>query len=307
MKIISPAGKAKLEQIISKLPFGALILRLYLKNVHCNNKNLYKKDSYNCRIPIVWEIFQKYSQVSPAQATAFEIGAGPDLQISMCLSLLGLNKIITVDICPADPVRVQIVYRFYREHYATFGIKSVPQIKEKFTNKNLSTLLAQYFNIDYRAPYDAAKTDLPDKSIDFVYSISTFEHIRPHLLPGIINEAYRILRSGGIFHVGIDFKDHGIYKNHSRATLYDYLQYSSTLWEKLEQQNKIYYQNRLCLSDYLANFTAAGFEIVEIIKDPITETDRAVFATVKVADEFKNKYTDEELMEKYVHIILRKP
>lgn len=306
MKTISPAFKTKLKRIISKLPFGVQILHLRWKIIEIKKeKSIYSKNSYDARGPVIFEVFQKYGQVSPAKATAFEIGAG-FLQAPIGLSFLGFNQIITVDINRADPIRVQYIYDFYRKHQTSFGI-NVPKIKEKFTNKNLSTLLAQYFNIDYRAPYDAAKTDLLDKSIDFVYSISTFEHIRPHLLPGIINEAYRILRSGGIFHVGIDFKDHGIYKNHSRATLYDYLQYSSTLWEKLEQQNKIYYQNRLCLSDYLANFTAAGFEIVEIIKDPITETDRAVFATVKVADEFKNKYTDEELMEKYVHIILRKP
>ena len=131
--------------------------------------------------------------------------------------------------------------------------------------------------------------------------------MRAEQLPKIVQEAYRILRHGGIMYVGIDFKDHRA-KHHRNLTIYDYLQYTSEEWLLLEEKcKKPYGQNRLRLPDHLANFTAAGFEIVDIERDVIDDTDRAAFATVKVAEEFKSKYSEAELMEKGVRIILRKP
>ncbi|MCM1404248.1 MAG: hypothetical protein NC133_01960 [Prevotella sp.] len=90
----------------------------------------------------------------------------------------------------------------------------------------------------------------------------------------------------------------------SKLNRYSCLQFTDEEWKK---QNSIPYQNRLRSKDYRAMFTAAGFEIVDYRSKSVTDADRAAFATVKVADEFKQKYTDEELLEKGGVFILRKP
>ena len=69
----------------------------------------------------------------------------------------------------------------------------------------------------------------------------------------------------------------------------------------------MYHQNRLRTKDYLKIFQDAGFEVVYIKQFAITTADRKAFAQINVHEEFKQKYTDEELMEKGVDIVLRKP
>ncbi len=104
-------------------------------------------------------------------------------------------------------------------------------------------------------------------------------------------------------YVTIDVQDHRVAFN-PELTIYDFLQYTTTEWS---QQYVRIHQNRLRMVDYKSIFTAAGFEIVDYKGKEITDADRAAFATVKVAVEFKNKYTDEELMENGGQFILRKP
>ncbi|MCM1404246.1 MAG: methyltransferase domain-containing protein [Prevotella sp.] len=265
---------------------------------------------YRWRTVDLVSTFQYYSSVPVEQATAFEIGAGLYLIAPIGLSLLGFKKIITVDLKRAKPGNVARVIKYFQKYHAKFGIRHVPKIKNKITDENLDKILLSKFNVDYRAPYDATHTDLPDESIDFVFSQVTFEHIRAELLPDIVKEAFRILHGGGVLYLTIDYKDHRA-KSNSTLTIYDYLQYTSAKWSKMRKGGlylpDIPVQNRLRSADYLAILTAAGFEIIKYKPRPVTDADRAAFATVKVADEFKQKYTDEELLEKGGMFILRKP
>lgn len=293
--------REKLKRLIMKLPLGSQLLQLRRKIVN----KLHVKKFYRQRSTDHLSVFQRYSQVPIEQVTAFEIGSGLTLAAPIGLSLLGFKKIITVDIRRAVPEYVQSTYKFYRKHAAEFGMKNLPQIKEKITAKNLDNFLLRNFNIDYRAPYDAAHTDLPDNSVDYVFANVVFEHIRAELFPGILKEMFRILAEGGVLYTYIDYKDHlADYK--PGTTIYNYLQYTTEEWAHLVNYFPLH-QNRLRTPDYLKMFSAAGFEIVELKKKEVTDADRAAFATVKVVDEFKNKYTDEELMEKETKFVLRKP
>ena len=317
--------KRKLKRIIIKLPFGSQLLELRSRIIFrrslrsmirvkkCFIKRMVKdlwRENYNRNI-LSLDKFKSHSQIPLEEAVAFEIGAGQLLMASIGLSLFGFKKIIAMDISKTESGFVDLVIKQYRKHAKKLGIKSVPKIEEKINDENLDRILLQKFNIDHRAPYDAAHTDLPDNSVDYVYSICVFEHIRADVLPNIVKESYRILNAGGLQYALVDYQDHRTYNypdtyNPDVTTIYDYLQYNQAEWVQEDSKYGLH-QNRLRTSDYEAMFTAAGFEIVEVEKFGFDDADRAAFATVKVAAEFKNKYSDEELMERGAHFILRKP
>ncbi len=277
-------------------------------SIHMKNKLFFETRLRNLRYYYVRSIenvarFKTFSPLSPEQVTVFEIGTGPALGAAMGMSLIGFKQIITVDIRRAKPKHVQMVYEHYKKFANELRIKRVPKIKEKITAENLEQILLDQLNIDYRAPYDATHTDLSDGSVGYVYANLVLNFISPEILADMIKEAFRILCSSGVMYVNTIYKDHRTILD-SELTVYDYLRYTDEEWKKFNSGS---YQNRLRTSDYQALFTAAGFEVVWLKKYNITDADRAAFATVKVADEFKNKYTDEELMEKGAEFILRKP
>ncbi len=332
--------REKLKKIILKLPLGSQLLQLRRKIIELRHKKAIKlrckhkeklqqekaiirqsKNSMQRKYELHLEArlrnlhyyylrstknikrFSIYSQLRPEQVTVFEIGTGPALGSTIGMSLMGFKKIISVDICRASPQYVQMVYRHYKKYATNLGIKFVPRIKEKITDENLNRILLENFKIDYRAPYDAAHTDLPNDSVEYVFANLVFNFVHVELLPGIIKEAFRILHGGGVMYVFTNYSDRRAVFD-SEFTPYDYLQYTDEEWKKY---NSWTYQNRLRTADYRAMFIAAGFEIVDFNGEKITDADRAAFATVKVADELKKKYTDEELLERGGQFILRKP
>lgn len=296
-----------------KLPLGPKKLRQKIILKYAGKR--YMPDPYS-RCILTLNKFRTYSQTPLEKAVAFEIGAGQYLMAAIGLSLFGFQKIVATDILNAYPEFVSLVIKYYKKHAKELGIKSVPKITKEITSQNLDEVLLNKFNIQHYAPYDAANTDLPDNSVDYVFSNSVFEHINAELILNIIKESYRILRGGGIQYASIDCRDHRTYKiDHNynpNITHYDFLQYSQEEWDQMEHDSKLHsqsdlHQNRLRITDYEAMFIAAGFEIVEIEKPDITDADRAAYATIKIAEEFKNKYSHEQLMEKEAHFVLRKP
>ncbi|MCM1404249.1 MAG: class I SAM-dependent methyltransferase [Prevotella sp.] len=141
--------------------------------------------------------FKTFCQFQPEDVTVFEIGTGPAVGSAIGLSLIGFKQIITVDIRRANPKFVQMTCQHYRKYAKKLGLKSVPKIKERITDENLDEILRDDFNIDYRVPYDAAHTDLPDNSVGYVNAELVFNFIRVEILTDMIKEAFRILRGGG--------------------------------------------------------------------------------------------------------------
>ena len=252
------------------------------------------------------EKYQNYSIIPISDATVLEIGSGRCLAASIGLSLCGFKKVITVDACrSAVPKSIEKVYRYCMSNKKYLGIKKRPKLEKIITDENLNELLLEKFDVEYCAPCNYGNINLPNDSVDYIISNSVFKYEGNTDLLNIAKESFRVLRDGGICFVIISFIDHDHLKG--SVTIYDYLQYSTKEWqEKIRLKNIIEIQNRLRTVDYLDIFTKAGFEILEVSKYAVNDKDRAAFATIKVADEFKQKYTDEELMEKGVNIVLRK-
>ena len=116
------------------------------------------------------------------------------------------------------------------------------------------------YGIFYKAPADAKCTGLDHGSIDACISTNTLEHIPPKELEKIFSEIYRLLKTGGICSIKIDYSDHYSHTDQSISKL-NFLRYSQIEWERFNHSN--HYQNRLRHNDFLNLFRSLNFEIIE--------------------------------------------
>ena len=112
------------------------------------------------------------------------------------------------------------------------------------------------------APSDAAKTGLPDESVDYHVSNAVFEHIPLNILKDILKEGNRIVKKGGLFIHNIDYSDHFAYDD-KNITAINFLRYSDEEWAKTAG-NKHAYVNRLRHDDFISLFESAGHEFLQV-------------------------------------------
>ena len=198
--------------------------------------------------------------VPAAAATFYEFGAGWDLAIPLAYGLLGVGKQVLVDIRPS--ARVELVNdslaSFERLHVEMEEIAG-RELRPPGAPVSRLEELEERFGIRYLAPCDARGTGLPAKSIDFVSSTDTCEHIPGAELAEIFRESHRLLRPGGAFSCRIDLQDHYAYFDRSLSK-YNFLRYSDRAWSLVN--SPLHHQNRLRSPEYLQLVRDAGFELV---------------------------------------------
>jgi len=157
------------------------------------------------------------------------------------------------------------------------------------------------FGIDYHAPADASRTELPPASVDVVFSNSVLEHVTPDALHGIFAESRRILKAGGVAIHSANCGDHYAYFDRS-ITPMNYLKYSDRDWQFWN--NEMLYQNRLRPVDFLEIARAEQLEIVLSRYRP-KEKLLTLLPTLPVAPEF-SRYAPEELCSTSIDFAARR-
>ncbi|HUU22184.1 MAG TPA: class I SAM-dependent methyltransferase [Phycisphaerae bacterium] len=114
--------------------------------------------------------------------------------------------------------------------------------------------------IEYLAPADAARLELPGASVDFHVSLFVFEHVPPDAVAGILAEGARVLRPGGAMVHHIDYSDHFSHSDTSISPI-NFLQFSDAQWAQYAG-NRYMYMNRLRQDDYVEMFRSLGQRIV---------------------------------------------
>ena len=99
---------------------------------------------------------------------------------------------------------------------------------------------------------DAAQLDLPQGSLDFVFSLSVLEHMRG--LPDVLARLHQLVRPGGAIWHWVDVRDHTSFTDPLR-----FLRLGTAEFEAAYTADN----NRWRPSDYAAMVDAAGFEIME--------------------------------------------
>lgn len=114
--------------------------------------------------------------------------------------------------------------------------------------------------IEYRAPFDAAETGLPDRSVDAHFSYNVFEHVPPPVLDRLLAEGRRILKPDGVSLHYVDPSDHFAHFDRS-ITRVNFLRFEQAQWDRLAG-NPYAYHNRLRDSDYRACFDRHGMRML---------------------------------------------
>lgn len=222
--------KATLQNIFSYLPNGESINYFFQRKI---TKNLPLKETKIREKMLVANThidnFRQYGQKTLEQAIFYEFGAGWDIVQPLIFYSLGVNYQILVDI--RQLIKLELINSsIYKLQDANISnkLKRVP--KHLIDDKNtLLQSLKELYGIDYRAPADARDTKINEKTIDYITSTNTLEHIPVEEIKAILRECHRILRDDGIMSFQIDYQDHYSYFD-KNISVYNFLQFSETHW-----------------------------------------------------------------------------
>lgn len=295
--------KCYFQKILSKIPQGEkinfLFQRYIFKGLPLSDEQFLEK--VNAAYFLITK-FKKHSSISHSDIKYYEFGAGWDLITPIAMGLSGFNVncidirylvsngLITNTLNRYEKFRTQIPFDY------KISLDNILQKKIKI--RDLKNIL----NINYIAPLDARDTEFESDSYDFISSSATFEHIPEQDLLSILQECYRILKTGGILTLITDYKDHWSYFD-NRLSVYNFLTYSPEKWKKYNPS--LMYQNRLRHKDYIEIIRKTNFSIAEEIP---TLPSVELFEEIKKLDinESYRKYTLEELSIVGSIIILKK-
>ena len=216
----------------------------------------------------------------------FEVGTGRVPLFPVAFWLCGAGKIITIDLNPyiRNELIMDMLFFIKREETKIKNIFGNLLDMERFDillnySRSSKIKIKDTFNLcktEYISPGDAAKTDLPENSIDYHISHTVYEHIPLSVIENILTEGNRIISKDGLFINHIDYADH-FAKMDKTISAINFLQYNDKEWEKYAG-NRYMYMNRVRHTEFVELFKKVGHEFLEI-------------------ETFKNKNV-EEILEK---------
>ena len=201
------------------------------------------------QISPIWKAHKRYLNQYHSTENIFEFGAGKSLGQNLFISDIVTNQTV-VDLNPmidfglVDSARSQISKLIVLR--STSEISCLDELSR--------------YGIEYRAPYDASKTDFSEKSLSACISTNTLEHIPKESITKIFSELFRILKEDGIVSARIDYSDHYAHTDKSISKL-NYLKFNERSWKRYNHD--CHYQNRLRHYDYVEIFKKCGFLVIE--------------------------------------------
>jgi len=283
--------KAYTQLVLAHLPGGERINHLLQR---ANRRHT--SDWYRGRIIGLTSMMAKYLDVDGK--TVVEIGTGWDAINALMLYWLGAAKVYTYDHVPH--ARYELISTLVgqmsslAEHVASTTSLPAALLRERAERlaaaRDLPALFAAA-NIAYVAPGDGARTGLPDRSVDIVYSYAVLEHVPEPVIDGITEEAKRILKPGGIAFHEIGLQDHYADFDTSISTV-NFLRYPEWWWSFLVRNN-IQYINRLRAKEHIERFGRHGARVT-VLESYADSRDLAALKSMKVDRRFAGM-THEEL------------
>jgi|SRR5215831_1022317 len=201
-------------------------------------------------------------------STILEIGTGWDMAAPVALRLAGALRVITVDLNRhLRPELLREVVRFLRDEPGRVREvfdETAPSGDFEHRRTEIVGLLDEHdpaaipSGIEYRAPADASRLDLPDASVDLHVSRSVLEHVPAQHITPILAEARRVLRPSGLLIHCVDFSDHFSHGD-SGITSAHFLRFDEPEWKRWGS-NRFMFHNRLRVDDFPALFREAGLD-----------------------------------------------
>jgi SAM-dependent methyltransferase len=241
--------------------------------------------------------------------TFLEIGTGWYPTLPVCFFLGGAARCVSYDLTRLldfDLTRRMLLR--LEQHLAPSAERlgvSETLVRERWERLRAARDAADFLQragIEYRAPADAAATQLPAGSIDVVFSNSVLEHVEPNAIEALMRETRRLLRPGGVAIHSVNCGDHYAYFDRGITPVH-YLRYSEAHWRLWN--NDLQYQNRLRADDFIESARRAGLAIVLNHQRPRRELIER-FDQLPIAAEFR-RYSREQLCTTSVDFVAAAP
>jgi SAM-dependent methyltransferase len=221
--------------------------------------------------------------------TALELGPGNSLCSAVVACGFGAGKTWLVDVGPFADAGLDSYFRtadLVRDHGhdvpALAGASAVDDVMARTGGL-------------YRTAGLRSLAEIPDASVDFIWSHAVLEHVRRRDFVPVMSELHRVMRPDGVASHRVDLGDH-------LSDGLNNLRFSEQLWESDLMANSGFYTNRIQCAAMLEVFAAAGFEVEVVRVDRWTElpTPKA-----KMADPYRALSEDDLLVQGF-DVVLRK-
>jgi SAM-dependent methyltransferase len=265
--------KALIQKIISHLPLRLSYACYYLiQRKFGGLRVLTPMKQINAGIEICNRIIALEKTL--ADATFLEVGTGRTLMTPLVFWLAGAKRIISLDKNPylkKKIIKVNLEF-VMKNRIQIESLLGSLLVKGRF--EQLSLFLKQKFelrrfldlcNIDYRAPGDAANTELESDSVDYHTSVVVLEHIPPPDLVRIFTEGFRIVKKQGLFIHRVDYSDHFSHSDNTISSI-NFLTYSDSQWHRIAG-NRYMYMNRLRHDDFIEIINSVAMKLISVNVD----------------------------------------
>ena len=264
--------KAATQRFVARLPEGLSLPLYYLIQRRIGALRSFSPAS---RVDAACQIWTrvKASGTEPVDARFFEVGTGRAPIVPLVLWLLGARHTVTVDLNPyLCPRLTWRAARWIAENHdvvraATDGCSimapRLEHLRRTVSGRERDFRLHDHLEscgIRYHAPADASNTGLGNGSVDVVVSYTVLEHVPLDAIRAIAVENRRILTRGGLAVHHIDYSDHFSHSDPSITEIH-FLRYSDEEWDRIAG-NRFMFMNRLRDTDFVREFSAAGFRIL---------------------------------------------
>lgn len=225
----------------------------------------------------------------PKGLVVLELGPGDSIASAIIAASYGAAKVYLVDVGRYATKDIS----YYKTLVAAIKVKGldIPNLE------NVTTIddILEVCNAEYLTDGLNSLKSLKSGSVDLVWSHSVLEHVRKHQFDESLFELTRVLKEGGLSSHNIDFQDHL-----SRGL--NNLRFSEKVWESSFFVNSGFYTNRIPAAEMHCLFRDVGYQV---LKEGFGKWPTLPISRVSLSDEFQN-YTDDELLNRTSHVLLRK-
>lgn len=256
-----------------------------------------------------WLMNHDYDAEAIRSLRHLDLGCGWHPTIPVLYSALGLRRQILTDVYPLLTSQTfHESVNFVNQHLKDYKDMPVGFLFEKIVQTLPSnTTLNEQLNhcgMEYIAPYSEWGKET-DTRVDLVTCTQVLMHIERPILDQVFKLVYDLLTPGGLFMNTVHLFD--IYSNSdSRISIYNHLKYSKNTWSHLVNSEMMTF-NRYKARDYREALEGAGFEIIDFDIDHGDADDLRTLRSIKIHPEFTARYSEEELADKHLFFVVRKP
>ena len=260
-------AKAAVQGALSRLPRSAR-LNLFVKHrlgLTPDLRQLLAEKSSQTSKHI--EFFRSVDTRRLSEVTVCEIGTGTYPIMPVLLWLLGIRRVLSVDIVRIANERTirdtleLVIESYFSDIVKKLGVtdKRLAELRDRITSASrgrMSTLLAE-MGIELVIA-DLSRDASRLNECDLIISNNVFEHISPGNLQLIVQNTVDSNNRPRLASHEIDLSDHYSHFD-SKIGPHNFLKYSHRAWGFFN--NKLAYQNRLRASDYRKIFAASGWSV----------------------------------------------